>query len=114
MLSRDKRLRREKDIAMVYRKGRYGGVSSLQVKALSSKLPTSRVAIVVSKKISKRAVVRNRIKRRLSGYLGDNWQTVQPGYDIVVTVREDVSKTAPTALGQDLNSALRKSGVLTQ
>ena len=114
MLSSEKRLRREKDITMVYRKGHYGGAHSLQVKALATKLPTSRVAIVVSKKISKKAVVRNRIKRRLSAALRDSWQTVRPGYDIVVTVREDLSKSPSAALTQDLVFALRKSGVLIQ
>ena len=98
MLSRDKRLRKERDIAKVYRKGRYGGGTNLQVKSLSTGFPSSRAAIVVSKKISKRAVVRNRIKRRLAAILRESWQTVKPGYDIVITARADVAETPAAAV----------------
>ncbi len=112
MLSRDKRLRKEREIARVYHKGRYGGGGNIQVKALATGLPSSRAAIVVSKKISKRAVVRNRIKRRLAAILRESWQTVKPGYDIVITARADVSESPATTLAAELTAALRKSGAL--
>jgi ribonuclease P protein component len=112
MLAREKRLRKERDIARVYHKGRYGRGANIQAKCLSTGLPTSRAAIVVSKKISKKAVVRNRIKRRLSAYLSGSWQTVKPGYDIVLTVRSDISAIPAAELATEVHSALRKAGAL--
>lgn len=112
MLARDRRLRRERDIARVYHKGRYGGGTNLQVKTLLTGYPGSRVAIVVSKKVSKKAVVRNRIKRRLAGQMETLWQTVRPGCDIVVTVRADVSAAATEALAKELSVALERAGAL--
>ena len=113
MLARQFRLRQAKDINRVYARGRFGGSEYLQVKALSTRLPGSRVAIVVSKKIAKSSVVRNRIKRRLSTAVADLWQTVLPGYDIVISVRQDISEAPVAALRQQLELALRKSGALT-
>lgn len=72
----------------------------------------TRVVVVVSKKISKKAVVRNRIRRQISGILERRWQTVTQGYDIVVTVRQDTSDLTPAALEKVVVSALTKSGVL--
>ncbi len=114
MLSREKRLRRERDITRVYHKGRYGGGSNIQVKALATGYPASRAAIVVSKKVSKQAVTRNRIKRRLAAQLAAMWQTVTPGCDIVVTVRADVSKLHSDDLAKELLFALTRAGALTK
>jgi ribonuclease P protein component len=48
-----------------------------------------RVAIVVSKKVSKSAVVRNRIRRRLYEILRQHESVVPPNCDLVFTVFSD-------------------------
>ena len=111
MLAAPNRLRKAYDITRVYRRGRYGGGGVLSVKALSTGRPESRATIVVAKKISKRAVVRNRIRRRLAGILRDEWQTVRPGYDIVVTVHQDIAEETAKTLQDALVAALTRSGV---
>jgi ribonuclease P protein component len=113
MLAASNRLRKAYDITRVYRRGRYGGSGILSVKALSTGRPESRATIVVAKKVSKRAVVRNRIRRRLAGILRDEWQTVRPGYDIVVTVHQDIAEESAQALQAALVAALRKTNVTT-
>lgn len=102
MLARNYRLRSSKDIVRVYQRGRYSSGRGFVVKALKSNWPASRVAIVVSKKIAKSAVVRNSIRRRISGQIETQWATVRPGYDIVVSVREDVSTASAAQLQQEL------------
>jgi ribonuclease P protein component len=113
MLARELRLRQATDIARVYKKGSYGGVSGvLSVKSLASGRPQSRVVIVISKKISKRAVVRNRLRRRISGELERRWETLKTGYDIVVTVHSDLSDLPSEALNRHITAGLQKAGVL--
>lgn len=46
----------------------------------------TRVSVVVGKKVSKSAVKRNRIRRRVFEILRTNWDQVPEGYDISVTV----------------------------
>ncbi len=111
MLARDLRLRQSRDIARAMKRGRTGYAAQLHLKANFSGLPQTRVAIVVSKKVAKKAVVRNRIRRRLSGILAEQWQTVLPGYDIVILVHEDISELAADKLTAQLAGALNKGGV---
>lgn len=112
MLVRAHRLRSASDIARVYKRGAYGGSGGvLSVKGVRSGRPDSRAVIVVAKKVSKRAVVRNRIRRRLSEILRTSWATVIPGYDIVISVHADTSELAPAALQEHLSKALNRAGI---
>lgn len=114
MLARPNRLRQASDITRAYKKGVYGGVGGvLSAKAVASGRPVTRVVVVVSKKIDKRAVVRNRIRRRLLGLLEESWATVRTGYDIVISVHSDVSGLPADTLRQHLNRTLSKAGVIT-
>ena len=83
----------------------------MSVKAVTSGRPTARAVVVVGKKVSKRAVVRNRIRRRLLSVLSARWETVSPGYDIVVSVHSDISELPSPALEEHLTRALDRSGV---
>jgi len=113
VLARSYRLRSAADIARVYRRGTYGASGGvLSVKAARSGRPASRAVVVVAKKISKRAVVRNRIRRRLIELLRSTWTTVEPGYDIVVSVHSDISELTSPVLAEHLTKALRRAGVL--
>lgn len=47
----------------------------------------TKVGISISKKVSKKAVVRNRIKRQIRSALMVNWQLVNPGWNMVIVVR---------------------------
>ncbi len=48
-----------------------------------------RIAVVVSRKVNKSAVVRNRIRRRIYEVVRTNGQNIQPGTDLVFTVFDD-------------------------
>jgi ribonuclease P protein component len=114
MLARENRLRKAHEITRVYKRGTYGGANGvLSVKAFSSGRSQTRVVVVVSKKISKRAVVRNRIRRRLVGYLKAHWATLRAGYDIVVNVQTDLSEVPMDNLAQSIAKALDRAGVTT-
>lgn len=53
-----------------------------------------RVAVVVSKKVSKSAVTRNRIRRRVYESVR-NTQNINPGTDIIITIFSDQVKDMP-------------------
>lgn len=112
MLASSNRLKKSRDISRVFKRGHYTAEGPLVVKVDRSGQDQSRVVVVVSKKISKKAVVRNRIRRQISGILERRWQTVAQGYDIVVTVRQDTSDLTPAALEKVVVSVLTKVGVM--
>ncbi len=108
MLAQKYRLRKSKDIARVYQRGRYSSGRDFTIKAINNGFSDTRLAIVVSRKVSKSAVVRNRIRRRVSGQIEEAWKTVRPGYDIVITVREDISALETGSLRNDLYKHLHR------
>jgi ribonuclease P protein component len=111
VLARPYRLRKSADITRVYKRGVYGGSAGIiSVKAATSGRPEARIVVVVSKKVDKRAVVRNRLRRRISGELERRWATVRPGYDIVVSVHSDISSLPTDRLQEHLDRALSKAG----
>jgi len=113
MLARDNRLRKAHEITRVYKRGTYGGGGAISVKAAASGRSQTRAVVVVGKKVSKRAVVRNRLRRRLLGDLKSRWATVRAGYDIVVTVHHDLSELSSTELRQQFAKALERAGAIT-
>jgi ribonuclease P protein component len=48
-----------------------------------------RVAVVVSRKVSKSAVVRNRIRRRIYEIVRQSEEIIAPGTDLVITVFDE-------------------------
>jgi len=111
MFATANRLRSSRDITRVYRQGRYGGGGVLSLKARKSSLEATRVVVVVGKKTDKRAVVRNRLRRRVIGALERLWDRVPAGYDIVVTVHENPGELPTAGLDQLVTRALERAGV---
>ena len=112
MLARQNRLRKASEIARVYKQGNYGNAGGvLSVKAAHSGRPEARAVVVVGKKVNKRAVVRNRIRRRIIADLERSWATLRSGYDIVISVHRDVSEIPGPELSERLSFALTRAGV---
>lgn len=113
MLKSQSRLRKRADITRVYKRGSYGsGNGALSAKVLRSGHAHSRAVVVVGKKVSKKAVTRNLIRRRIIGDLEKRLGTLNVGYDIVITVHQDVSELQPTQLANHLAQALTKAGAI--
>ena len=99
MLPNPNRLRRREDFAKVYAKGdRYRGTYLNLRMFIDSNDPLTRIGIVVSKKVSKLAVTRNRFKRQLRAIFRQLLSQLKNGLQIVVTVTTVQSKLS-RALG---------------
>jgi ribonuclease P protein component len=122
VLPAQNRLRRRQDFAEVYAKGdRYSGqYLRLRVYSLGSSdkelgaNPTraTQVGIVISKKVSKLAVNRNRIKRQLRAIFRQLLSQLRQGLQIVVTVSTLQGSPTFTQLCDDLITLLVKAKVL--
>lgn len=75
----------------------------------------SRVAIVVSKKVTKKAPERNRIRRRLYEAVRLRWSMIEPGYDLVITAFDQQLATVPAEKIQSLvDNLLEQAGLFKQ
>lgn len=113
MLASPNRLKQPRAIARVFSRGRQGMSGPIKLKASANGSSTSRAVVVVTKKVSKRAVIRNRIRRRLSALLSERWATVAPGYDIVVTVQSDMAEAPTGDLAGHLVVAMDRAKIKT-
>lgn len=77
------------------------------------KRSTYRLAVVVSKKVHKSAVVRNRIRRRLYEACRIQLAELHTGYDIVITVFHESLATIPADEVQIMVAAqLKQAGIM--
>ena len=111
MLTAPHRLRRAADINRVYSRGRYGRAEHLHIKCLANGLNLSRGVVIVGRKISKRAVVRNRLRRQVAAQLAVLWSKVPSGYDLVVTMHADPGAATTAGLNKQLVQALSAAGL---
>jgi ribonuclease P protein component len=81
---RQLRLRRRKDFDAVFQKGQILANRLLVLRTLPNQLPHNRYGFVTSKRLGK-AVVRNRVRRRLREAV--RALPARPGWDVVISAR---------------------------
>jgi len=110
------RLKKDQDFQSVFKQGRSFYSDNLRLKVKPNQLSVSRFGVVVGKVISKRAVKRNLLRRRLTEILRLKIKAglVKSGFDVVVNVK-------PAALGLDyerlaleMTELLKKAGLLNK
>jgi ribonuclease P protein component len=97
-------------------RGVYGRGQTVRVALLSLKFATReparpyRVAVVVSRKVSKSAVVRNRIRRRVYEIVKQQDGFLPPGLDLVFTAfGDELASLEPKRLESLVTGLLRKA-----
>ena len=59
------------------------------IKTAKNEMPNSRFGFTVSKKIDKRATVRNRIKRQVRSCIEENIEKIKPGKDFLFVIKKE-------------------------
>ena len=81
--------------------------------AHNTRTSTYRVAVVVSRKVSKSAVVRNRIRRRLYEIVRKHSTFISGSSDLVLTVHgEDAARMSHASLQKLVLGQMKQAGVL--
>ncbi|MEB3339579.1 ribonuclease P protein component [Okeania sp.] len=120
MLPTENRLRHNKDFSAVYQKGIRKNTSYLALRALrhqqkpNSPLPhqQTRIGISISKKVSKGAVIRNRIKRQIRAALRQMLPSISKGWDIVIVVKPPAQQCNYGEFLQQLEKLLAQAEIL--
>ena len=94
MLPKANRLTRRRDVQRVYSKGRGSAGEFIAIRALANRAQTFRLTVIISKKVAKRAVDRNRLKRLVRQAVQEltkdaNSGQKLKGQDIILTVYKD-------------------------
>jgi len=113
MLSKINRLSSNREFQNIYRKGRSNTSPYFSVTVLPNRLGINRFGIVVSKKVAKKAVDRNRIKRQSREIIANlNKNVRNKQYDIIVSVRNNALNAKYDTLKSDLETLLQKSNAI--
>lgn len=107
MLPRAHRLRERRAVVMTLRRGVTASSRFLAVHARATRQPGPRFAIVVSKKVARRAVDRNRIRRRIKAILMHHHRLPPSTHAVVIRVRPPALALTTQNLTQDLARLLR-------
>lgn len=84
MLSLKNRLKKKKEFERVFKRGKGLKEDFLVLKLVKNNLPQSRFGFIVGTKVSKRATLRNKLKRRLRELIRTRIEEIKTGYDIVL------------------------------
>jgi ribonuclease P protein component len=101
-------------LRFVYQKGDSvrGTYSVLRYK-VNTRRKNYRLAVVVSRKVNKSAVVRNRIRRRIYEYSRDCLKNVKTPYDLVVVIYSDaVAEVEAEDLRQKVCLLFERAGII--
>lgn len=114
MLHRTHRFHGPNSLTYVHRRGQtvrgsYGALKFVR----NDRIQTHRVAVVVSRKVSKLAVVRNRIRRRIYAVVQEFDDRISGPYDLVFMIYDETVATVPQSmLRRSIVNQLDKAGVL--
>ncbi len=114
MISTKHRFHGYGSLRYVYQNGRTvrGPLSALKFVA-NKKRTTYRLAVVVSKKVHKSAVTRNRIRRRLYEVVRGHESEINGAYDIVITVyHEQIAKIPAGDLEDTVVDQMKRAGIV--
>jgi ribonuclease P protein component len=114
MISRAHRFHGYNSLRYVYKHGRTvrGPVMATKF-VINERRKIFRVAVVVSKKVNKSAVIRNRIRRRLYEIVRQCGPQIGQPYDIVITVfNEQIADMPSPELERMVRAQFRQAGLL--
>ena len=104
-------LTKPEDFARVHEQGKWMGGGLVGIKSRPSDLPQARYGFIVSKRVGK-AVVRNRVKRRLREIVRQ--LVLKPGTDIILGVKPQAAQADFGALKTDVLKLLAQAGLLVR
>ncbi len=119
-LAKEHRLRNYRDFKEVYRYGSRHQSKDLTLRVLRERKtnsaavvpPPTRIGISISQKVSKKAVVRNLIKRRIQAACQQLLKEMSPGWKIVIVVRPGIRECEYDHFLPELRQLLRQTEVI--
>jgi ribonuclease P protein component len=114
MISSEHRFHGRASLRFVFKQGQVIRAQDISLRyAKNSRIEKYRMAVVVSRKVSKSAVVRNRIRRRVYEIVRLQASNIVEPFDLVFSIFSDnSSKVSAKQLEQTIHYCLRRAGVI--
>jgi ribonuclease P protein component len=112
MLPAKFRLTRDKDFDLIFKKGRKSASGCFRIAFLGNNLSNSRFGVVVSNKVSKKAVKRNLLKRQIRGIIASNLAKFSQNNDIIISLLPICLDKSYDVLANNLLALLKKNRLI--
>lgn len=112
MLPKENRLKKEKEFEAVFKGGRLVKGNSIFLKYLANGTDKTKVGFVVSKKVSKLAVERNKTKRRMREYVRLRKKEIKDGLSIIFIALPQAKSMDYEDIKKDLESLFNKGELI--
>ncbi len=109
MLPFENRIKKRKDFENIFKNGELLYSDILTVKFLKNNLSRTRFGFIVSKKISKKAVLRNSIKRKLREQIRLRLPNFKKGFDIIIIAKKEIIKKNSEEIGTDFEELFSRN-----
>lgn len=114
MLPKAHRLSKKKDFELVLKKGKGFRADFLVLEKNKNNLNQTRFGFIVGRKISKKATLRNKIKRRLRRIVQMKLSEIKTGWDIVLIARPGLENKNFREMEIILNKVLKRAKVINK
>lgn len=106
------RLTKRNDFQAVFKGGKKGFGRFFSFRFKENSLDHSRLVVVVSTKVSKKAIVRNKLKRQVRVSIKPLISKFSKNFDIIINVMSPVINLDFNNLQQELYNSLKKNKIL--
>jgi ribonuclease P protein component len=106
------RLKKEKEIEKVFKKGKGTKEGFFFLKKIKNNLADSRFCFSIPGNVTKKAVVRNKLKRRMREVVRENLPKIKKGFDIVVVALPSSEKLDFKNTKEELLKLFSKAKIL--
>ena len=114
MLPKENRLKLKKDFEIVFKKGKSFSQDILFLKVLENDSNIKRFGFIVSRKISKKAVIRNKVKRRLREAVGTRLKEARSGVDCVLVALPGIEKRVFVDIKKSVDKLFEKANIISK
>ena len=111
MLGKKNRLNKKKDFDNVFQKGKSFKEDFLILKFCQKKSNQIRFGFIVSQKVSRKATLRNKIKRRISELVRQRLEKSKKGLDVILIAVPGIETKDFWEIEESLNKLFKKSGI---
>ena len=114
MLKKENRIRLDKEFDRVFKAGQSFYRKEIGLKLANNSLEISRFGILINTKVSKKAIVRNKIKRQLRAIIEKRLNNISIGNDLVIIVFPQILVKNFKEIEEILISGLRRLKIYNQ
>jgi ribonuclease P protein component len=108
------RIKKSTDFGKIFQTGKTITGRFVFLKTKKTKNKNCRLCFVVGSRVSKKAIERNKAKRRIRGIVADIYLGLMPDYDIVIVAKKEILGRKYAEIKDDIIKTLKEAKLFHQ